>query len=540
MLRQAPSDEEIRFNAERFAREHGDYRDEEKQAQTFLNDFFGIFGIKRSDVAEFEYPVKNPGGTTEFIDLLWPKKVLVEMKSRGRRMSEAMDQAFGYYALLRKDEEPRYILACDFENWYLRDKRENSDHHFRLDELADHIGLFGFMVDRPKVVHADAVNQKASEMIGNLFDAMKDLNYNTRQVEYLLTRIVFCMFADDTGIFANRGMFQQYVSERTKDDGSDLSLHLKNLFMILNQPREERPQLINSKTNAFPYIDGSLFEDEVEIPEFNADMRRLLLDAGEYDWSKVSPAIFGTMFQTVMNPKDRREMGAHYTTEENILKVIRPLFLDGLNREFDEIDMVTDGSKKERFAKFQEMLAGFSFLDPACGSGNFLVIAYRELRRLEHRAIMKIHGHGAGRNDTDELSKVNVDQFYGIEINDFSRRIAEISLWMMDHLMNLELSNTYGWPFRRIPIRAKPNIVFRDALEMDWESLLPAKVCNYILGNPPFGGSKTQTPDQRGQIRKIAALGGGVVRWTMSPAGSSRHPGTPLTLHLLASWQQTA
>ena len=232
-------------------------------------------------------------------------------------------------------------------------------------------------------------------------------------------------------------------------------------------------------------------------------MRQLLIDAGNYDWSKVSPVIFGNLFQTVMDQDARREMGAHYTSEENILKVIRPLFLDKLNEEFDEIDKVKDDSKKDLFIEFQNKLSGLKFLDPACGSGNFLVIAYREIRRLEHRIIMKIHGYGGKRIDTDELSKIDVDQFFGIEMIEFSAKIAETSLWMMDHLMNMELSKRYGLAFRRIPIKKKPNIICRDALEFDWNELISSKSCSYIYGNPPFSGARQMTLEQKIQTVEI-------------------------------------
>ena len=431
---------------------------------------------------------------------------MIEMKSLDENLYEAMDQALGYYLLLKKDKEPRFILACDFQNWYLRDKKDNIDYFFKLSELVDNIGLFGFMINRPKVVKADPVNAKASIMLGEIFDLLKESGYPSHQAEYFLTRLVFCLFADDTGIFAEKGKFQNYIKEHTSEDGSDLGQHLAHLFTVLNMHRDARSKTLNSKINSFPYINGALFEKPIEFPNFDANMRVLLIEAGEYDWSKVSPVIFGTMFQTVMDPDARREMGAHYTSEENILKVIRPLFLDDLNKEFDEIDKKMDDSWKERFLNFQNKLSHLKFLDPACGSGNFLVVAYREIRRLEHRVIMKIYGYDGQRNDTDELSKVNVDQFFGIEIIEFSSRIAETSLWMMDHLMNIELSQRYGLAFRRIPIKKKPSIVCKDALEFDWNELLPNVQCSYVFGNPPFGGIRELTKYQNSQLVRIADL----------------------------------
>ncbi len=355
---------------------------------------------------------------------------------------------------------------------------------------------------------ADPVNLHASEILGKIFDMLKASGYGTHHTEYFLTRLVFCLFADDTGIFGDHGKFQSYIKNSTHEDGSDLGRYLAYLFRVLNQDRDSRSQTMDSKTRSFPYINGALFERPIEFPDFNTKMRELLIQAGEYDWSKVSPAIFGNMFQTVMDQDARREMGAHYTSEENILKVIRPLFLDDLNEEYDEINKTMDGDlKKVKFIEFQNKLASLKFLDPACGSGNFLVIAYREIRRLEHRVIMKIYGYDGNRIDTDQLSKVDVDQFYGIELIEFSARIAETSLWMMDHIMNVELSKRYGYPFRRIPIKKKPNIVWRDALEVDWNEIIASEQCSYIFGNPPFSGSKMMTFEQREQIKRISNLG---------------------------------
>ena len=442
------------------------------------------------------------------MDCFWKGKFMIEMKSLGENLDEAMDQALNYYLQLKKDQEPRYILVCDFEHWYLRDKKENTDHFFILSELVQNIGLFGFMTNRHKLIRADPVNLHASEILGKIFDMLKASGYGTHHTEYFLTRLVFCLFADDTGIFGDHGKFQSYIKNSTHEDGSDLGRYLAYLFRVLNQDRDSRSQTMDSKTRSFPYINGALFERPIEFPDFNTKMRELLIQAGEYDWSKVSPAIFGNMFQTVMDQDARREMGAHYTSEENILKVIRPLFLDDLNEEYDEINKTMDGDlKKVKFIEFQNKLASLKFLDPACGSGNFLVIAYREIRRLEHRVIMKIYGYDGNRIDTDQLSKVDVDQFYGIELIEFSARIAETSLWMMDHIMNVELSKRYGYPFRRIPIKKKPNIVWRDALEVDWNEIIASEQCSYIFGNPPFSGSKMMTFEQREQIKRISNLG---------------------------------
>ena len=497
------SQDEIDANARQFSKRWKNEKNEKSEAQTFVNEFFAVFGLDRKSVANLE---EHPDDSAGFMDCLWKGKIMIEMKSLGENLDKAMDQALGYYVQLKKDEEPRYILACDFEHWYLLDKKEKTDHIFTLSDLVVNIGLFGFMTNRPKTIQADPVNLHASEILGKIFDMLKASGYGTHHAEYFLTRIVFCLFADDTGIFGDHGRFQSYIKNSTQEDGSDLGHSLAYLFGVLNQDVESRSKTMGPKIRSFPYINGALFEKPIEFPDFNSKMRELLIQAGDYDWSKVSPAIFGNMFQTVMDQDARREMGAHYTSEENILKVIRPLFLDNLNEEYDEINKIMDDTQKDRYIEFQNKLADLKFFDPACGSGNFLVVAYREIRRLEHRVIMKIYGYEGNRIDTDELSKVNVDQFYGIEIIEFSSRIAETSLWMMDHIMNVELSDRYGYRFRRIPIKKKPTIVHRDALEFDWNELLPSAECNYILGNPPFGGIRELTSEQNEQLVRIANL----------------------------------
>ena len=495
------SQDEINLNAVKFSERWKNEKSEKSEAQTFVNEFFAVFGLDRKSVAKLE---DHPDTSKDFMDCFWKGKFMIEMKSLGENLDEAMDQALDYYVDLKKENEPQYILVCDFKHWYLRDKNENTDHFFDLADLISNIGLFGFMTDRPKLVPADPVNLQAADILSKIFEMLKEAGYGTHHVEYFLTRLVFCLFADDTGIFGDFGKFQTYIKKETKEDGTDLGVYLARLFKVLNKDNESRSKILDPKLQSFPYINGSLFEKPIDFPEFNAEMRSLLIEAGDYDWAKVSPAIFGNMFQTVMDQDARKEVGAHYTSEENILRVIRPLFLDKLNEEFNEINKIMDAeAKKDGFIEFQNKLSNLKFLDPSCGSGNFLIVAYREIRRLEHRAIMKIYGYKGKRIDTDELSKVDVNQFYGIEMLEFPSRIAETSLWMMDHIMNVELSRRYGLRFRRIPIKKKPSIVHKDALTFDWNELLPATECDYVFGNPPFSGARQMNDHQKEQTINI-------------------------------------
>ena len=280
-------------------------------------------------------------------------------------------------------------------------------------------------------------------------------------------------------------------------------------------------------------MNGDLFDGPLRIPSFDASMRERLLDACRFDWSNISPAIFGSLFQSVMDKDERRRQGAHYTTEKNILKVIEPLFLDDLRAEFARLKARRDSRRLPELLAFQQRLGKLRFLDPACGCGNFLIIAYRELRALEIEVLKETRPRRQFDVLASLLSVVNVDQFYGIELGEFPARIAEVALWMMDHIMNNRLSLEFGETYVRIPLKTSPHIVHGDALEMDWAEVLPPEECSYVLGNPPFGGAKFQSPEQRAQVRRIAALGksGGtldyVTAWFITAGEYIRKSGPP-------------
>ena len=323
-------------------------------------------------------------------------------------------------------------------------------------------------------------------------------------------RIVFCLFADDTGIFEPRDIFLDFLEARTGEDGADLGPWLAQLFQVLDTREGDRAATLDEDLARFPYVNGRLFEEPLRIPSFDGSMRRKLLDACRFDWSNISPAIFGALFQSVMDPVERRKQGAHYTTEKNILKVIEPLFLDDLRAEFERLRGRKDRRRRADLLRFQRKLGGMTFFDPACGCGNFLIIAYRALRELEIEVLKELHRKGDRQLDVlaSELSLVDVDKFHGIEIGEFPVRIAETAMWMMDHIMNNRLSLEFGQTYTRIPLETSPRIVHEDALEMDWADLLPPERCSFVFGNPPFGGAKFQSRSQRAQVRRIADLGG--------------------------------
>ena len=501
---------EIRVRAASFAEEWRDAAYEKGETQSFYNDFFNIFGVKRRTVARYEERVKRLDNSSGYIDLFWPGVLLVEHKSAGRNLEKAYGQAGDYFDALPEQERPRYILVSDFQTFELHDLDERERTFFALADLPHNVEKFGFIlgVQKRAFKDQDPVNIQASELMGRLHDALEQSGYTGHDLERFLVRTVFCLFADDTGIFEPRDIFLDFLETRTREDGSDLGLWLSRLFQALDTPEDTRQKALDEDLARFPYVNGDLFRGPLRIPDFDAPMRQALLDACRFDWTAISPAIFGALFQSVMQPAQRRSQGAHYTTEQNILKVIEPLFLDDLRAEFARLKARKDTHRRLELHRFQQRLGTLRFLDPACGCGNFLIIAYRELRALEIEVLKELRAY---RDDAETgelnvatfLSVVNVDQFYGIEIGEFPTHIAETALWMMDHIMNNRLSLEFGQTFVRIPLTQSPHILHADALEADWAALLPPEECSYVFGNPPFGGQSYQSKEQREQMRRL-------------------------------------
>lgn len=519
--------QEIRQRAIQFSREWKDARDERAEAQTFWNEFFDVYGVRRRTVAAFEDPVKTLRNTYHRIDLFWKGRLLAEHKSAGESLDKAQSQAFQYIQELasskRSDDIPRYIVLSDFQRFALYDLEPEEQlelplwqgvrynlTEFPLEDLHRHVKDFAFIIGQ-KTHHfgeEDPANIEAAEIMADLHDAVEHGGYKGEQLERLLVRLLFCLFADDTGIFET-AQFELFVENHTREDGSDLGAQLSNLFEVLNTPVDQRPNLLDEDLAAFPYVNGQLFAEHLRIAAFNRDMRNRLRAACHFDWSRISPAVFGSLFQNIMDDKERRQIGAHYTTERNILKVIRPLFLDELKAEFEQIKNDRSTKRKVRLREFHAKLSRLKFLDPACGCGNFLVIAYRELRRLELEILKLLHDFDKRGKELDlgelaKLSRVDVDQFYGIEIGEWAVRIAETALWLTDHQMNTELTLAAGNLFQRIPLRAAPHILCANALRIDWNKLLPAQQCSYVLGNPPFVGAKFQQSGQKSDVQLVA------------------------------------
>jgi hypothetical protein len=505
---------EIRARAAAFAEAHKNARYEKGETQTFYNEFFDCFGVNRRQVANYEQRVRNlPGDKQGFIDLFWPSTLIVEQKSAGLDLRKASNQALDYYDWLPERDRPRYILTCDFQRWHLLDLEEGREWRFLLSELKNHVEAFAFILGvQPRLNRRQSpANVKASQLMGKLHEALAETGYGGHDLELLLVRLLFILFADDTRIFNNKDQFLDLIERRTSYDGSDLGHWLSDLFDVLNTPVEERQSTLDADLADFPYINGKLFEERVRMPAFNNAMRMILIEASEFDWGEVSPAIFGGLFESVIDKVTQRSHGAHYTPEDAILRLIGPLFLDELQAELARAKSLKS-ARDDALGQLHEHLASLTFLDPACGAGNFLVVAYRELRELEREIIKERYlraGVARGQGgDPAKLSRLNVDQFFGIEIDEFPARIAEVALWMTDHIANVRLGDDFGESFARIPLVAAPNIRHGDALEFDWNDLLLAERCSYVLGNPPFVGAKLQSPHQRAQVRALARLGG--------------------------------
>jgi type I restriction-modification system DNA methylase subunit len=502
---------EIKSRAVTFSKKWETATSEDAEAKSFWDDFFNIFGISRYRVASFEQAVTKLDNKQGFIDLLWKGVILIEHKSRGKDLDKAFTQAKDYFPGLKEKELPRYILVCDFNRFRLYDLGNSTQKDFTLSQLKDNVAHFGFIAGYERKIYKeqDPVNIEAAELMGQLHDKLKSIGYEGHALELYLVRLVFCLFADDSNIF-QKDIFKEYIELKTAEDGSDLARAIAEIFQVLNTKEDKRLNNLDEALAAFPYVNGKLFEEQLPFAGFDSGMRKILLDSCGLDWGKISPAIFGSLFQSVMNEKARRNLGAHYTSEKNILKLIKPLFLDELWNEFNKVQ-----NNKAQLQKLHDKISSLRFLDPACGCGNFLIIAYRELRLLEIEIIkklLKLQGYReevirAAKMDADYLIKCNVDQFYGIEYEEFPSQIARTAMWLMDHQMNMLVTDTFGDYYARLPLRKAATIVQGNALRIDWQSLIEplpfdkgeAKY-DFILGNPPFVGYSLQNAEQKADL----------------------------------------
>lgn len=504
-----PGKSEIDVRVAEFIKNHKDDKIESSQSQNFWIDFFKIFGRSIRPDAQFERHMREDIAITpepsKSMDLFWDNTLLIEQKGAESDVSAAVKQGFEYYYNILYHKKPRYVLGCNFKTFHLFEPTGKENWKFNIEDLPNQLGRFEFMRiggNEPAGVETP-VNLEATEQMGMIYDWLNENECDPNEIQIILVRLAYCFFADDTGLFRQKNVFHRWFGE-TDVTGKGAGLHLNRLFEMLNTKINDRPIIAKKEFVDFPYVNGGLFAERINSFDMDNTIRQKILKVSAFDWSAISPAIFGNLFQGLMNPKTRHDLGAHYTSKDNIMKVIYPLFLRKLWDEFDDIK--SGSNKHEALGEFQERLSKLCFFDPACGSGNFLIVAYEQLRELELDILNEMWSKvpESERPSVTDMSKIKVENFYGIEIHPFAARIAQTSIWMMDHLMNKKLSAEFGHVYTRLPLTEIKNIHQGDALEMDWNKVLDSSRCSYIFGNPPFGGSKNIQPEQREQLQKIA------------------------------------
>lgn len=521
----------IRSNLRRFSKEwretidrwrENDVKHTEKSyAQSFWSEFLACFGINASRRAFFEQQVKRGStGTDGYIDLFWAGVVIGEAKSLGRDLALAEEQARDYLAFVSDAEFPRYILCTDFETFRLFHIASGKRLIFSIDEVAEHQDQLAFLAGREEISHKEQQEASiaASKIMAKLFKAMAGDDVDVRvgdeaptnpeeeeeQVQVIsmwLTRLLFLMFGDDAGLW-EADLFHRFVVQETTPD--NFGAQMTALFNVLNTPENKRRN-VPGLLAKFPYVNGHLFEDALAPEFFTVEMHQAVREACGFQWSRISPAIFGSLFQLVKSKKARRGDGEHYTSETNILKVIGPLFLDELRAEADRL-VRNKTTTIAQLESFLDTLTRITFVDPACGCGNFLVVAYREMRRIETEVIARIHEFDSRRDAALDVmfeQKLSIDQFYGFELNWWPARIAEVAMFLVDHQANRELAQRVGSSIVRLPIEISAHIKHCNALEIDWAEELPDRGETYIFGNPPFIGQYTKTPVQRVDMKRV-------------------------------------
>ncbi|MBQ6522448.1 MAG: class I SAM-dependent DNA methyltransferase, partial [Atopobiaceae bacterium] len=431
-------------------------------------------------------------------------------------MKTPLDQALDYVDDLPRIEQPRFVVTCNFETFRVYDRDAWSKtllplhaFEFTLSELADHPEYLGFIVDskNARLEKEKEVSIRAGALIGRLYDRLErkyidpESPQSKHALNVLCVRMVFCLFCEDSGLFENNA-FYDYLRDVPP---AYMRQALRKLFRALDTPKAERDPY-EEDIRAFPYVNGGLFHDEVEIPNFDQETKDFLLEdvSAAINWSEISPTIFGGIFESTLNPETRRQGGMHYTSPENIHKVIDPLFLDGLKREFADIQNdpdLTPRQRKNRYSNLHRKICSLTFFDPACGSGNFLTETYLCLRDLEDSLLSELAqgqmGFDLGESEGVAGDRVTLDQFYGIEINDFAVSVAEVALWISRLKANGKSMMLYNRDTGDFPLKEAATIVLGNALRMDWSDVLPAEQCNYIMGNPPFYGARMQTKEQK-------------------------------------------
>src|SRR5690625_1154358 len=500
---------DIRSRAGSFVAEWRDAEGYERgEAQSFVRDLLQVFGITRSAAAVYEKRAQRAStGQRGYIDALISGTALVEMKSAGEDLIAAEAQALDYMESLTENERPDHIITSDFRRFRLLDLTAEGDEQpvieFPLDQLPSHVEdlmfLAGYRRTKFGSTEQETASIQAAQLMARLYEHLEKTGYDEYQASIFLVRTLFCLYADDSGLW-ERDLFSRYIEERTSEDGSDLGAQLTTLYQALNRPEERRYGREDDLIMAFPYVNGSVFGEAVDIPYFDRASRELLLQAAYFNWSSISPAIFGSLFQAVKSKKARRELGEHYTTETNILKLIRPLFLDELEDQFTKAH-----AKKRELEKLLEHLGSLAFLDPACGCGNFLIIAYRELRALElriHERLQQLDPSRAQLSlDAGDRVHVKLSQFYGFELEEWPATIARTAMFLVEHQANQAVNLTLGYAVPMLPLQDSARITVGNALQAEWSEIVPPTTSLYVMGNPPFLGDNTRGADQLADLR---------------------------------------
>lgn len=503
------NDAQQKSAAKKFAEYWKDKGYEKGESQKFWIDLLqNVYGIENAaHFINFEDQV-HIDKSTGFIDgYIESTKVMIEQKSLGKDLRRAIKQSDGtflnpfqqakrYIVELPVDKHPRWVVTCNFSEFLIYDmnKPNGEPEQIFLKDLPKEYYRLQFLVDtgNENLKREMEISLKAGELVGKLYDAIlkqyknPDSEKTLKSLNMLCVRLVFCLYAEDAGIFGHHEMFGNYLKQFSPKDSRKA---LIELFQVLNTKPDDRDPYMDDDLAAFPYVNGGLFADEnIEIPRFTDEIVDLIVNKASagFDWSEISPTIFGAVFESTLNPETRRSGGMHYTSIENIHKVIDPLFLDDLKSELEEIKSVkVEKTRKARLEAFRDKLSFLTFLDPACGSGNFLTETYISLRRLENEAL-SIEYHGQGLLGDIVPIKVGIGQFYGIEINDFAVTVAKTALWIAESQMMHETEEIMQMNLDFLPLKSYANIIEGNALRVDWESVVPKEKLNYIMGNPPF------------------------------------------------------
>lgn len=483
--------------------------DERQQAQSFIKDLLGAFGITQTKAALYEKRAKRTStGRRGFIDALIPGLALIEMKTAGRDLEAAEAQALDYMEDLAEVERPSRVITSDFKTIRILDieAEDGVDTvQFPLEELPLHAEDLAFLAGFQTRAFGSREQEKASiraaQIMGRLYSELEKTGYSEHESSVFLVRLLFALYGDDSGMW-ERDLFYEFLEKRTREDGTDLGAQLVMLFQIMNQPEALRPANMDSLLSRFPYVNGGIFGESTSIPYFDSAMRELLIEACMFNWSEISPAIFGSLFQSVKSSKARRQLGEHYTTEINILKTIEPLFLDELRTEFK-----TYYHDVKRLEKLRDRIGQLQVMDPACGCGNFLVVAYRELRQLDLEILKRLEelDPSAGGTLFFERENLNVklENFAGIEIEEWPARIAQTALYLVDHQANQKLAMSLGAPPKTLPLDKVECIHVGNALRTNWEQVFPPSDRVRIVGNPPFIGQYLQGVDQTEDMKLV-------------------------------------